>query len=77
MFDVAGIPLLPILALLGGLIVLFKRDFLEYVVGLFLIGFGVIGLLTHFGVIESDFLAKQQEKLEMQIEEMRQQQSNN
>ncbi|MEO1291578.1 MAG: hypothetical protein AAFV62_01895 [Pseudomonadota bacterium] len=53
--DIAGIPLLPLIALIGGIIVFFKRDSLEYIVGIFLIGFGVLGLLPFVGVDVSDF----------------------
>lgn len=50
--EVAGIPLLPLIALLGGIIVLIKADVLNWVVAIFLIGYGALGLLVHFDVIE-------------------------
>lgn len=52
--EVAGIPLLPLIALLGGVIVLVKADVLNWVVAIFLIGYGALGLLVHFDVIEQD-----------------------
>lgn len=48
--DVAGIPLLPLIALIGGIITLIKADFLNWVVAIFLIGFGVLGILPAVGV---------------------------
>ena len=48
--DVAGIPLLPLIALLGGIIVLIKADVLNWVVAIFLIGFGLLGILPALGV---------------------------
>lgn len=48
--DVYGIPLLPLLALIGGLIGLVKKDFLETIMALFLIVFGLLGILPLLGV---------------------------
>ncbi|MEL6280434.1 MAG: hypothetical protein AAFQ73_01545 [Pseudomonadota bacterium] len=48
--DVYGIPLLPLLALVGGLIGLVKKDFLESIMALFLIAFGLLGVLPAIGV---------------------------
>lgn len=48
--DVAGLPLLPLLALIGGVLILIKADLLNWVVALFLIGFGLLGVLPAVGV---------------------------
>ena len=48
--DVAGLPLLPLIALIGGVLTLIKADLLNWVVALFLIGFGVLGILPALGV---------------------------
>lgn len=53
--DVYGIPLLPLIALVGGVIGLLKRDFLEIVVAIFLIGYGLLGVLPAVGVDVSSF----------------------
>lgn len=45
-----GFPLLPVIALVGGVIGLVWRDFLETIVAIFLIGFGLLGVLPYFGV---------------------------
>ena len=48
--DVAGLPLLPLIALIGGVLTLIKADLLNWVVALFLIGFGVLGILPALGI---------------------------
>ncbi len=48
--DVAGIPLLPLIALVGGILILIKADLLNWVIAIFLIGFGVLGILPAVGV---------------------------
>jgi len=48
--DVFGIPLLPLIALLGGILTLIKADLLNWVVAIFLIGFGVLGILPAIGI---------------------------
>lgn len=48
---VFGVPLIPLIALVGGLIGLIRKDFLETIMALFLIAFGAIGLLDFFGII--------------------------
>lgn len=48
--DIYGIPLLPLIALIGGIITLIKADFLNWVVAIFLIGFGLLNILPVLGV---------------------------
>ncbi|MBX2854983.1 MAG: DUF3096 domain-containing protein [Rhodobacteraceae bacterium] len=48
--DVAGLPLLPLIALIGGVLTLIKADLLNWIVALFLIGFGVLGILPALGI---------------------------
>ncbi len=45
-----GFPLLEVIALVGGVIGLVWRDFLETIVAIFLIGFGLLGVLPFLGV---------------------------
>ncbi len=51
--------ILPALALLGGLIGLVKKDFLETIMALFLILYGGLNLADHFGVIDLDEVTQQ------------------
>ncbi len=48
--DVFGLPLLPLIALAGGILILIKADLLNWVIAIFLIGFGVLGILPAIGV---------------------------
>ncbi|MGF1502006.1 MAG: DUF3096 domain-containing protein [Paracoccaceae bacterium] len=48
--DVFGIPLLPLMALIGGILILIKADLLNWVIAIFLIGFGVLGILPAIGI---------------------------
>lgn len=48
--DVFGIPLLPLIALIGGILTLIKADLLNWVVAIFLIGFGILGILPAIGI---------------------------
>lgn len=45
-----ALPILPILALIAGVLILIKADILNWVVALFLIGFGLLGLAPMAGV---------------------------
>lgn len=64
--DVAGIPLLPLIALVLGFSAFIFKNSLEYIVGLFLIGFGVLGLLPLAGIEVSGF----EEQLKVLIREV-------
>lgn len=46
----SSLPLLPLIALIGGILVLIKADLLNWVVAIFMIGYGVLGLLPLAGV---------------------------
>ncbi|MEM9723852.1 MAG: DUF3096 domain-containing protein [Pseudomonadota bacterium] len=39
-----GIPILPIVAILAGILILIKADILNWVVAIFLLGFGALGV---------------------------------
>ena len=53
--DIGGIPLLPLIALIGGILTLIKADLLNWVVAIFLIGYGLLGILPVLGVDVSGF----------------------
>lgn len=57
--EVGGVDMLPIISLIAGILILIKADLLNWVVALFMIGFGVLGILPALGVDVSpvmDFL---------------------
>lgn len=45
-----SIPIIPAIALIAGILILIKADILNWVVALFLIGFGLLGLAPLAGV---------------------------
>lgn len=45
-----SLPLLPIIAVLAGLVILIRKDVLAYMVALFLIGFGALGVAKFYGL---------------------------
>lgn len=48
--ELYGFPLVPVIALVGGIIGLLWKDFLETIMAIFLIIFGLMGVLPVLGV---------------------------